>query len=437
MKKIFIAMMVILCSVQFAGAQVKPAATVKKNLEAAEADVANPKKAESVASWIKLGNAYIEAYENPMGAGWTGANRQELSLVLGNEKPTSTEDVTISGQYFSKEVYPTRNYYFDEYGNLQIIEVTQPICEDPLMKALDAFKKANELDVKGAKTKDINKALETISTKFRDEAFQKYTLGDADAACVCFENAATAAAQEPLCNVDSLSIYNAGFIASAAGQYEKAKGYFEKSIEIGYYEGGDAYAKLGDAYNRLGDVDKAISTLEEGFVQFPESQVILVGLIGLYVDNNQDPEKLFGYINQAKANEPNNASLYYVEGDIYKNLGDKEKAIAAYNEASKVNPQYEFGYIGAALLYFNEAIDVRDAAQEEDDDAKYNELVDQFFGDLVLSAEQFEKAYEVTGSDEVKGQLAEQLRSIYFQLREQDDKYMAAYEKYSAIVNGQ
>ncbi len=437
MKKFFILLMVVLCSVQIAGAQGKSAATIKKNVESAEADVANPKKAENVTSWIKLGNAYIEAYENPMGAGWTGVGRQELTLVLGNDKPTSSEYVTVNGQGYTKEVYATRNYYFDDYEILQIIEVTDPIYEDALERALNAFEKANEVDVKGTKTKDINKALETIATKYREEAFQKYMLGDMAAAAVCFENAAAAAAQEPLCQVDSLSIYNAGFIASAAGDFEKAKNYFEKSIEIGYFENGDAFAKLGDAYNNLGDVDKAISTLEEGFVEFPESQGILVGLIGLYVANNQDPEKLFGYIDQAKANEPNNASLYYVEGDIYKNLGDKEKAVAAYNEASKVNPEYEFGYIGAALLYFNEAVDIRDAAQEENDDAKYEELVEQFFGDLVLSAEQFEKAYEVTKSDEVKGQLAEQLRSIYFQLREQDPKYMAAYEKYSAIVNGQ
>ncbi|MCD8207885.1 MAG: tetratricopeptide repeat protein, partial [Bacteroidales bacterium] len=428
---------VILCSVQFADAQVKSAATVKKNVEAAEADVANPKKAESVASWIKLGNAYIEAYDSPFGAGWTGASRPELTLVLGNDKPTSSEYVTVNGQGYTKEVFETRNYYYDDYEILQIIEVTKPVYEDALARAMKAFEKAYEVDVKASKTKDINKALETISGKFRDAAFQNYMLGDMAGAAACFENAAAASAQAPLSTVDSLSVYNAGFIASAAGDYQKAKEYFEKAIEIGYYENGDAYAKLGDTYKNLDEVDKAIATLEEGFVKFPESQGILVGLIALYVDNNQDPEKLFGYIDQAKANEPNNASLYYVEGDIYNKLGDKEKALASYAEASKVNPDYEFGYIGAALLYFNEAVDIREAAQEENDDAKYDALVEQFFGDLVLSAEQFEMAYAVTASPEVKGQLAEQLRSIYFQLREQEDKYMAAYEKYSAIVNGQ
>ncbi len=437
MKKIFIVMMVILCSVQIAGAQGKPAATVKKNVEAAEADVANPKKAESVASWIKLGNAYIDAYENPRGAGWTGAGRQELSLVLGNDKPSSTEEVTIGGQYFTKEVFETRNYYYDEYGILQIIEVTQPIYEDALVKAMDAFKKAHEVDVKASKTKDLNKALSDIAAKFRDEAFQQYMLNNMAAACACFENAAAASAQEPLCEVDSLSIYNTGFIAAGAGDLEKAKKAFEKSLEIGYYENGETFARLGDTYSKLGDNDKAIETLETGFVQFPENQAVLVGLIGLYIATEKEPDKLFGYIAQAKANEPNNASLYYVEGDIYKNLGDKEKALAAYNEASKVNPEYEFGYIGAALMFYNEAVDIRDAATNEEDDAKYDELVKEFYQCLINSGEQFEVAYNVTKNDEVKGQLAEQLRAIYFQLREQDPKYMAAYEKYNAIVNGQ
>ena len=56
MKKIIIALAVLL-SVQFANAQVKPAAVAKKAVETADAAAKDPKKAAKVATWLKLAKA--------------------------------------------------------------------------------------------------------------------------------------------------------------------------------------------------------------------------------------------------------------------------------------------------------------------------------------------------------------------------------------------
>ena len=61
MKKIIIALAVLL-SVQFANAQVKPAATAKKAVESAELASQDPKKAPKVATWLNLAKAYMGAY---------------------------------------------------------------------------------------------------------------------------------------------------------------------------------------------------------------------------------------------------------------------------------------------------------------------------------------------------------------------------------------
>ena len=53
MKKIIFALVVLL-SVQFANAQVKPAATAKKAVESSQAASQDPKKATKVATWLKL-----------------------------------------------------------------------------------------------------------------------------------------------------------------------------------------------------------------------------------------------------------------------------------------------------------------------------------------------------------------------------------------------
>lgn len=434
MKKILIALAVFL-SVQIADAQVKSPEDVKKAVEAATEAAANPKKAVKVATWLKVANAYIDAYNAPAGAGWRGANRQELQFILGNDKPASTETVTLLGSPYTKEVYATRNYYYTPAGVLDIIEITKPVYEDALAKALDAYKKAYEVDAKASKTKDIVAGIQVIETKYLEEGIAQYMFGNFELASQKFGDAVEASVTEPYNKIDSMAVYNAGFTAEMCGNYERAAEYFKKSIEISYYEKGEAYAKLANAYMNLKDTLASKTVLEEGFSKFPESQSILIGLINYYIGSGENPDQLFALLDKAKQNEPNNASLYYVEGDIHNKLGHKDEAIAAYQKASEINPEYEFGYIGIGILYYNEALDIQDKAAREMDDDKYMKLVEEFETALMNAAEPFEKAFEITKDKEIKVNIAEYLKNIYYRFRDDDPKYMEAYNKYATIVS--
>ena len=305
-----------------ANAQVKSIAAAQTAVQKAQADVENPKKAEKFTTWIKYGQTLVDAYDAPAGSGWIGANKNEVQLVSNNEKPMSVEQVVLNGQSWEKEVYPTRNYYYNEMGQLGIIEVTKPIYEDALMRALDAYIKAGELDVKHQKTKDITGAMLSISGKFNEEAYTAYTLGDLKKASQLFESAAIAREAEPLSQLDSNSIYNAGFTAWLAGDMDRAEKFFKRSYDIGYYgDGGETFAKLADIAEKKGEAEKGKDYLEEGFQKFPQSQSILVGLINYYINNNGSTDRLFELLDEAKKNEPNNPSLYYVEGNICNQLG--------------------------------------------------------------------------------------------------------------------
>ena len=438
MKKILIALALI-ASVTFANAQnsVKSLSAAKSALEAAEAAANNAKKATKVATWLKLASSYMDAYNAPMGNGWIGAQEQELNLVMANQRPTSQETVEINGTQYNKKSYANADYYFNQAGQLAVIKVTKPLVDNALGKALDAYKNAFKNDPKGTKTEDIVKGMQNIAEKYTQEAYDAYTFGDLAAASKLFEAAAGATADAPASKFDGESVYNAGFTAWAAEDFNRAKSFFEKCIANKYFgEEGDIYAKLADIADKQGDKEGSKNILEEGFAAFPSSQSILIGLINYYVSAGEDTDRLFSLLNDAKKNEPNNASLYYVEGNINKELGKVDEAIASYRKCAEINPEYEYGYIGEGLLLYNQAYDIQEEAQNELDDAKYNALVDKFEAALKGCIAPFEKAIEVTKDDSLKPSIAEYLRNACYRFREEAG-FQEKYDKYSKMVNGE
>ncbi|MBO6044366.1 MAG: tetratricopeptide repeat protein [Bacteroidales bacterium] len=434
MKKVLFAL-ALLASVTFASAQnVKTENAAKAALEKAQAAANNAKQATKVATWLKLATSYMDAYNAPMGNGWIGAQAQELQLVMAGQRRTSEENVTINGTQYLKKAYASADYYFNEAGQLSIIKVTKPIVENALDKALDAYKNAYKNDPKGTKTADIIKGIEGIAEKYVQEAYDAYTFGDFANASKLFETAANALGTAPCNKADDESLYNAGFSAWAGQDLNRAKSLFQTCIDHKYYgDDGDVFAKLADVTEKLGDKEAAKDILEQGFAAYPSSQAILIGLINYYVSSNQDTDRLFSLLNDAKKNEPDNASLYYVEGNINKELGKIDDALAAYRKCAEINPNYEYGYIGEGLLLYNQAYDIQEEAQAELDDAKYMALVEKFEAALKGCIAPFEKALEVTKDESLKPSIAEYLKNACYRFREDAD-FGAKYEKYNAMV---
>ena len=433
MKKILM-ILAMVASVQVASAQqVKSLSAAKSAVESARK--ATEKKPDKLANWLKLGQAYIDAYTAPMGNGWVGATQQDLMLVMGKDQPKSEETVVLADQRtYVKSIYDVRNYYFSEDGRLAIIEVTQPLFGDELAQGVEAYRQAIALDANGKKAEDITEGLSAISGKLTQEAYDAYTFGDYKKASFKFEKAAEVSAIYPGSKIDSGAVYNAGFTAWFSGDNVRAKTFFEKSVEIGYESDGEVYAKLADICEKLGDQDGRKDYLETGFQKYPQSQSILVGLINYYLSTGGNTSRLFDLLDIAKTNEPGNASLYYVEGNIHNQLGEEEAAIASYDKCVEIDANYEFGYIGKGIMFYNKAVDYQDLASNEMDDAKYEEYAAAFDKYLRGCIEPFEKAYEVTKDDSIKSNVAQYLKNACFRFRSESDEFMAKYEKYSAAA---
>ena len=436
MKRILIAIALML-SVHATYAQKTPAqalAAVNSAKEATE----NVKKATKPATWIKLAKAYVDAYDAPQGGLMLNMSKDDLRLLMGNQKPQSVEQVTLEGAPCTKEVYKDKDLYYNQNNILFMIDVKKFPVDGALAKALEAYKKAWEVDVKKSKEKDMLKGLQEISTKYVTEAMNKYTLGDFKAASENFAASVEASSTAPLSKIDTTMIYNAGFTAWMVKDLENAQKHFERCIECGYYyEGGEVFAKLGDIYAQQGNKEASVKILEEGFVKFPQSQSILIGLINFYLtEEGSNTDRLFELLDVAKQNEPNNASLYYVEGNIHKQLGKIDAAVAAYNKCAEINPSYEFGYIGAGILYYEEALKYQEQAQTEFDDAKYTALIEKFDDCLHNAIDPFEKAYAASKDQAIKVNIAEYLKNIYYRFITKGDEYKAKYDMYNEIVKG-
>lgn len=431
MKKILLAL-VLVCSIQAAYAQ-KPDADIRKSVDKALAATQDQKKAVKPAPWINLGKSYMAAYNNPTANLAAGLDRTTFSMMF-KEQPTGQSSMEIDGKNYTVLNFSHVDVFFNEQDLLTFWHVTKPsIQEDPLKGAADAYVKAFEL---GAKEKDVAPRLKEIADGYYNDAFTEYTLGNMEAACRFFKGAADVSATAPCAERIDDAFYNTAFTALATKNYTVAEEYYKKCIEIDYLQEGNVYASLSDVSLAQADTLKAKDYLAQGITRFPDNASILTNLINLYLSTNEDPAKIVELLDEAKKAMPDNASLYYVEGNIYTGIKDYEKAIAAYNKGIEVQPGYDMAYYGLGVVQLKIGEDLVDQMNALDvrEWKKYDEMKAQLDGIYKEAIVLFEKCYESSTNPQVQLAAADFLKRLNFQLRGEGAEYQAAYDKWSEIV---
>lgn len=233
-----------------------------------------------------------------------------------------------------------------------------------------------------------------------------------------------------------MMVYNTGLVYNAIGNNDKAKKYYTQCIELGYDANGEISSSLASILMAEGDIEGAKACLNAAFQKYPASQSVLVALINLYIESDDDPQKILDLIHAAQANEPDNASLVYAEGNVYFNTGDLEKAIEYYKKSYEIDPTYVYGIYAVGNTYFEMAVDVQDEMDKLDlrDVEGYEKLLAEFEQDLMNSIEPFEKAFAMTDDQDVKVAVASALKQVYFRFREKGPEYAEGHAKYEAFL---
>lgn len=410
---------------------------VEKKLNSAIENSENPKKSAKYSTWFGLGEAYANAYRNPAKDIWPGMPAQQVKMILNKERVQQTEQREVQGVPFIVDVYEDKELYYNQGGVLEIIVVTKPVVEgDMLQSAFDAFLKAYELDTKGSKIEELAEAVRLLKDDAMNDAVNSYMLGDYAAASVKFEKTA-AFGESPILNiVDTLAIYNAALTAQMSNDYDRAITLFDRCINMGYVQNGAIYANQAEILKQQNKVDEAKVLLNKGFQEYPDNQSILVSLINLYIDTNDDPNKILELIRAAQANEPQNASLIYAEGNVYLNMKDFENAINCYRKSFEVDPTYLFGIYSVGNTYFEMAIDAQKRMDALDfmDTEGYERISKEFEDYLMKAIEPFETAFSLTDDLGFQYPIADGLKQIYFRFRDKGPDYAAGYEKYNQFL---
>jgi tetratricopeptide (TPR) repeat protein len=432
MKKLVL-VLAMACSLQVAFAQ-KPAAEMQKNVDKALEATKDAKKGAKPATWMKLAEAYMAAYNNPVTNITMGIDKATFQM-MNKEKPLSVSNVTIEGQPFEKMEFSNVDVYFNPAGLLAIIDVTHPSIEgDALCEAAKAYTKAYEL---GEKAEKVDPKLQEIANKYYEDAYSAYQLGNMAKASDLFKGAADVSMMAPCSAPNYDAAYNTAFTAVAAQNYDRAEEYFNLCLKNGYTSDGNIYANLSQCALAKADTLAAKNYLATGLTQFPENESVLTSLINLYLQTNEDPEKIVELLDEAKKVMPDNPSLYYVEGNIYVGVKNYDKAVAAYDKALEIQPAYDFAYYGKGNVALKKAEDLiaeRDALDVREW-KKYDELNEQVTEVYKGAVEPFEKCYEVSQNEAVKASAADFLKRLCFTLRNVDPKYQEGYDKWSKIVD--
>jgi tetratricopeptide (TPR) repeat protein len=344
---------VLMCSA--AGAQVfkfDKEALLKAVAQSDEA-IANPKRAERGQTWLDRGNAMFNA-----GGGalyrkiYPGQDEKAMLLALGKMEPVATE---LGGMTFQKYSFPYADVYTYN-GTVQFWSAKEVVYEEAKPKAVEAYKKAVELDPK--LTAKATEGMTYVGDLLGIEANAEYNVGDKVKAAELYWQSFNVKKEPLVGKIDSVSVFNAGNIMYFEGKYDRAIEILTAAMESNVWEDGNTPYLLFHAYMQTDRDADAKKALDAGLLMFPENNDLLESMVDYYAMTGGDFNEIKDMLEKSLEHNPENAAVWNGLGQIYLKGGDQEKTIEffkRYVEKFPESAQSNF-YLGDALYEKGQSI---------------------------------------------------------------------------------
>ena len=280
-------------------------------------------------------------------------------------------------------------------------------------EAFVSFIKETELDIKKIYSDEVDAKIKVIADHYNDKGYSCLLNKNYSEAIVYYEKSCDIKIKMNI--TDTVAINNLAVAATRIKDYKKANGYYNKLLELNY-EPENIYLAMIQMYNEAGDTAALRSIILKSVVAMPESYLLLIEKINLYLRDGKSSEAIEG-INQALVKSPNNHELHLVLGQTYNKMAFPKdaanndlpkpsnftelikKAEDEFNKVVQIKPDYFYGQYSLGALYVGMAAEVLKKAEKMKDPAKIKieeNKADKLFEKAIPV---LEKAHELDPTD--------------------------------------
>ena len=200
--------------------------------------------------------------------------------------------------------------------------------------------------------------------------------------------------------------------ASNAEKPQEAIRLFEQ-LTTEDYETLAVFQLLFEEYNGLGDTINFVGVLKRGMERFPGEIWFLESLINHYIYSGQN-EIALEYVEAAILSSPTFAPYHNIKGALLEQLGDEEKAEAAFRRALEIDPDLTLTLESLGRLYFRRALAIEDGVFSIRDANLRRQEQEKADNEFRLALPFFERLVELEPDATVHRRL---LRNLYYRLR--------------------
>jgi tetratricopeptide (TPR) repeat protein len=409
--------------------------SVKKKVEKSDADIQDPKKNIKEKTWYDRGALFQDVFM--LGLEQLQEGMAPATVVLFYGQPLSIDTETVDGALKETYIYEHMKYIFVN-SSLQEWTRVDPIHENPLAEAMDAYMKALIIEEKGKLTEKIKENLIELKNQLKREGVNYYYKDSYDKSLESFENVLAINNLDLFAGeMDTIMVQYSGIISrEIAGKtdseelFRKAIDYYTQLANVNY-GGPNTYLQIKMDYLAIGDTLKALEILKEAYEKYPDTVNVVANIADTYIQLKQIDEGL-EFMSTVIQNSPNMAEAYYWNGRMLINKEDVEyidKAIESYTKAGELDPSIYYIWYDMGYIYYLQGADFYDRAATEEDENLRTRLLELGEEKYHNAMPVLQKAYELNDENpSVRFETLDLLQRIYYK-----EQMMDEYERVKTL----